>query len=69
MTPEGQTPPKLQTTGIYVTVRPGDSIIGLCTDYGCSVGQFWDWNGHLWDAAGKPREPRGLEHGWIVRIK
>lgn len=69
MTPEGQMPPRPSLTGTYVTVRPGDSIVGLCAEHGCVISQFWDWNGHLWDAANKPREPRGLEHGWIVRVK
>lgn len=70
LTPPGEQPPSPPPPeGVYVTVRPGDTMVGLCTEYGCDVGEFWDWNGHLWDAAGKPREPRGLEHGWIVRVR
>lgn len=68
-TPRGQLPPALSVGGQYATVQPGDSIVGLCAHYDCSVAQFWDWNGHLWDAAGKPREPKTLEHGWIIRVR
>ena len=52
----------------YVTMQPGQSISRLCTQHGCTAEQFWDWNGHLWDARGKTRDPALLEHGWIVRV-
>jgi len=67
--PPGAVPPDdLEVTGRYVTVQPGDTMSKLCLRYGCSFRQFWAWNGHLWDARRKPREPELLEHGWIVRV-
>ncbi len=69
ITPRDQPPPQPPVEGQYVTVQRGDTMIKLCADYRCSMAQFWDWNGHLWDAAGKLREPRTLEHGWLVRVR
>lgn len=68
-TPRGELPPPLSPPeGEYVAVRPGETIAMLCERHGCSIEQFWEWNGHLWDARGKVRDPRLLEHGWIVRV-
>jgi hypothetical protein len=67
-TPRGQTPPQPAVEGAYVTVRPGETIAQLCAQHHCTTAQFWEWNGHMWDARSKPREPRLLEHGWIVRV-
>ena len=68
-TPRGQAPPAdPPLKGHYVTVQRGDTISGLCVLHGCSVRQFWEWNGHLWDARGKLRDPELLEVGWIVRV-
>lgn len=67
-TPRGQQPPQPAVQGAYVTVQPGETIAQLCAQHHCTTAQFWEWNGHLWDARGKPREPRLLEHGWIVRV-
>ncbi len=69
-TPKGCQPPlPPPPEGRYVTVQPGETIARLCERYGCSIEQFWNWNGHLWDARNKPRDPRLLEHGWIVRVE
>jgi len=57
-TPRGKAPPPPpQVEGEYVTVRSGDTISQLCAHHGCSSRSFWMWNGHLWDARGKPRDP------------
>ena len=66
-TPQGETPPEPPVEGKYVTVERGTTLGQLCTS--CTIEQFMEWNGHLWDARDKPRDPRLLEAGWIVRIK
>lgn len=68
-TPPGESIASQDTLqGQYVTVLPGETMSKLCMRHGCSFRQFWAWNGHLWDARGKPHEPELLEEGWIVRI-
>jgi LysM repeat protein len=62
-------PPPPPLPGTYVTVQVGETISELCRRYDCTLGQFFAWNGHLWDARNKPREPELLEHGWIVRVE
>ncbi len=54
--------------GDYTTVQPGDTMADLCVRHGCPPQRFWAWNGHLWDARGKRRDPGLLEHGWVVRV-
>lgn len=67
--PRGRKPRKAPTVaGLYVTVQPGDTMAQLCAAHGCTLGQFFAWNGHLWDARGKPRDPRLMAVGWIVRV-
>jgi hypothetical protein len=69
-TPRGQSPPPPPTVeGHYITVQPGETLSRLCTQYGCTLGQFFAWNGHLWDARGKELDPRTLEYGWVVRVR
>lgn len=69
-TPAGQAPPPLPPVkGEYVTVAPGDTMSQICTQHGCSRQDFWMWNGHLWDARNKKRDPNYLERGWIVRVQ
>ncbi|MBN1581960.1 MAG: hypothetical protein JXA89_14745 [Anaerolineae bacterium] len=67
-TPRGQVPPEPPIEGKHITVPKGATLVGLCAEHGCSVPQFWDWNGHLWDTADKERDPKTLEFGWIVRV-
>jgi hypothetical protein len=69
VTPPGpEQPPTPETEGHYVTVQPGETLSGLCRRHRCAPVQFWEWNAHLWDARGKPRDPELLESGWIVRV-
>jgi hypothetical protein len=67
-TPQGQMPPEPPDVGRYITVPKGARLVELCTEYGCTVPRFWEWNGHLWDATEKERDPKTLEFGWIVRV-
>jgi len=68
-TPRGQRPPEGHPVqGHYITVCPGETMSEICRRHHCSLRQFWAWNGHLWDARGKPREAQLLENGWIVRV-
>ena len=64
-----QEAPSLAVQGHYVTVQPGETAAQLCAQYGCTLGQFFAWNGHLWDARGKTYDPRLLEYGWVVRVQ
>ena len=68
-TPRGQLPPEPPIEGRYITVAKNVTLVGLCAEQGCSVPQFWDWNGHLWDSAGKERDPKTLEAGWVIRVE
>jgi hypothetical protein len=68
--PKGQNPPRdALVQGDWITVQPGETMSKLCLRHSISYRQFWNWNGHLWDAQKKPREPELLEHGWVVRVK
>lgn len=68
-TPRGQTAPPIPLPeGHYVTVNRGDYVGRLCAEHGSTIEQFLEWNGHLWDARGKERDPRTLELGWVVRV-
>nr|HID14898.1 LysM domain-containing protein [Anaerolineae bacterium] len=53
---------------VYVTVQPDDTIWMLCQKHGCTRAQFWEWNWHLWDERGLPRDANYLQAGWRVRI-
>jgi hypothetical protein len=65
-TPAGQQ--STDRTGDYATVQPGDTVSELCVRHRCPPQRFWAWNGHLWDARGKRRDPILLERGWVVRV-
>jgi hypothetical protein len=68
--PRAPNPPRESLVdGRWVTVQPGETMSKICLRHSCSYRQFWAWNGHLWDARGKPREPELLEHGWVVRVR
>jgi len=32
------------------------------------MAQFWEWNGHLWDEQGLPRDANYMQAGWRVRV-
>ena len=53
----------------YVTVSTSDTVGGLITRNGLSRTQFWEWNAHLWESRGLPRDPDYLQAGWRVRVK
>jgi hypothetical protein len=53
---------------VYHDVTVNDSVWGICTKYGISRDQFWEWNGHLWDEMGMPRDILYLQDGWRVRV-
>jgi len=54
---------------VYITVAPGDSVISIITRYGMTREQFWQWNAHLWESRGFPRDPDYLQAGWRVRVR
>ncbi len=54
---------------VYVTVRASDTVWGLISRHGLKREQFWDWNAHLWESRGLPRDPDYLQAGWRVRVK
>jgi hypothetical protein len=54
--------------GDYTSVQPGETVADLCVRHRCPPQRFWAWNGHLWDARGKRRDPGLLEQGWVVRV-
>lgn len=54
--------------GVYVAIRAGDTITGLCQLHGCTWAQFWAWNARLWDERGLPHDPDYMQAGWRVRV-
>ncbi len=54
---------------VYVTVIAGDTVGGLIGRHGLKRTLFWEWNGHLWDSRGLPRDSDYLQEGWRVRVK
>lgn len=52
----------------YHLVTVNDTIRSLCERNGISREQFWEWNGHLWDDKGLPRDSLYMQEGWRVRI-
>lgn len=55
-------------TARFHVVTVNDTIWGICKRYGISRDQFWEWNGHLWDDQGLPRDEVYLQEGWRVRV-
>jgi hypothetical protein len=55
-------------TAVYHKVTVNDSVGGICREYGISRAQFWEWNGHLWDELGMPRDALYLQEGWRIRV-
>lgn len=61
--------PELEGQAVYITIQPDDEVWRLCQDHGCTRAQFWEWNGHLWDERGMPRDPDYMQAGWRVRVE
>lgn len=53
---------------VYHIVTVNDSVWSLCARCGLSRAQFWEWNGHLWDERGLPRDALYMQEGWRLRI-
>lgn len=72
--PPSPAPPSLAeekpapATARFHVVTVNDTIWSLCKRYNISRTQFWEWNGHLWDERGLPRDEVYLEEGWRVRV-
>ncbi len=64
--PAEEIPP--QATARFHVVTVNDTIWSICKRYGISRQQFWEWNGHLWDDLGLPRDEVYLQEGWRVRV-
>ncbi|MBN1955014.1 MAG: hypothetical protein JW900_08195 [Anaerolineae bacterium] len=60
--------PRLAPSATYHLVTVNDSVWTICTQYEISREQFWEWNGHLWDQQGLPRDILYLQAGWRVRV-
>jgi hypothetical protein len=63
------TTPEAEEQEVYLTVQPDDVVWRLCQTNGCTRTQFWEWNGHLWDDRGMPRDPDYMQAGWRVRVR
>ena len=59
----------LITQPVYVVVKSNDTVWSLIDRYGMTRQQFWEWNAHLWESRGLPRDPDYLQAGWRVRVK
>ncbi len=68
-TPTPTPPSELIEQPVYVIVQPNDTVWMLCQEHGCTRAQFWEWNGHLWDERGLPRDANYLQAGWRVRVE
>lgn len=55
-------------TARFHIVTVNDTLWSICKRYNISKAQFWEWNGHLWDERGLPRDEVYLEEGWRVRV-
>jgi hypothetical protein len=45
-----------------------DTVWGICDRYSVTRDKFWEWNGHLWDEHGLPRDGAYMQEGWRVRV-
>lgn len=66
-TPTEETPSPAPVARYHV-VTVNDTLWGICNRYGITRAQFWEWNGHLWDERGLPRDEVYMEPGWRVRV-
>ncbi|MCS7177734.1 MAG: LysM domain-containing protein [Anaerolineae bacterium] len=55
-------------TAQFHIVTVNDTIWSICKRYHISRAQFWEWNGHLWDEQGLPRDEVYMQEGWRVRV-
>jgi hypothetical protein len=62
-------PNSLVPQPVYITVGTSDTVWGIITRYGLTKERFWDWNGHLWDSRGLPRDTDYMQEGWRIRVK
>ncbi|MCS7282405.1 MAG: LysM peptidoglycan-binding domain-containing protein [Anaerolineae bacterium] len=67
-TPPAEEPSPLPSIARYHVVTVNDTLWGICQRYGITRAQFWEWNGHLWDERGLPRDELYMEAGWRVRV-
>jgi len=63
---EGMPPPEPRP--VYHVVTVDDTVWSICDRYHITREQFWEWNGHLWDERGLPRDILYLQEGWRVRV-
>ncbi len=54
---------------VYITISASDTVWGIISRHGITKQQFWQWNAHLWDSRGLPRDPDYLQEGWRLRVK
>jgi len=54
---------------VYITAGASDTVMGIISRHGLKRDRFWEWNAHLWDSRGLPRDPDYLQAGWRVRVK
>ncbi len=65
--PEPEQPPVVPTA-VYHEVTVNDTVWGIRQRHGIARAQFWEWNGHLWDELGMPRDALYMQEGWRVRV-
>jgi len=53
---------------VYHVVTVNDTVWSLCQRHNLPPEQFWEWNGHLWEEHGMPRDAVYLQEGWRVRV-
>jgi hypothetical protein len=54
---------------VFHDVTVNDSVWSLCERYSITRDQFWEWNGHMWDERGLPRDGLYMQEGWRVRVE
>jgi len=54
---------------VYITAGTSDTVMGIISRHGLTRVRFWEWNAHLWDSRGLPRDPDYLQSGWRIRVK
>jgi hypothetical protein len=52
----------------FYEVTINDTVRRICERNSISRTQFWEWNGHLWDERGLPRDALYMQEGWRVRV-
>ncbi|MDF1512204.1 MAG: hypothetical protein P1S60_00185 [Anaerolineae bacterium] len=54
---------------VFIVAKAGDTVWGFISRHGLTKTMFWEWNAHLWDDRGLPRDPDYLQEGWRIRVK